>query len=448
MRRSLVNALALVATSWLLAVPHASAQDADPHAGHDMSAHEHGATGEVALFPAREASGTAWAPDDTPMYGLMRRAGAWEVMVHGHVVEQFLYEPGEKHRTGGIQNRQWSSTNWFMVDARRRAGQGRAGVRAMLTAEPWTVRDCGFINYLASGEMCQGDTIHDRQHAHDLFMELAATYDRPLRGTWRWQVYAALAGEPALGPTGFPHRLSAMPNPIAPIAHHWLDSTHISFGVVTAAASTTRWKVEASAFNGREPDENRKDLEFGALDSVAGRVSFLPTRQLALQVSAGHLTQAEAQELAQPRTDADKLTASATWHRQTASAVWASVLAYGLKSGTELVFRAPFKPTTHAGLFETSLTLRDRDVLFGRAEVVTKPAHELHAHEYGTRIFTVGKLEAGYVRYARARLGLMPGLGAVVSANLLPPELAPRYGGRIAPGLGVFASLRPARHAM
>ena len=41
-------------------------------------------------------------------------------------------------------------------------------------------------------------------------------------------------GECALGPTAFPHRLSAMDNPAAPISHHWLDSTFTA-GRVTVA---------------------------------------------------------------------------------------------------------------------------------------------------------------------------------------------------------------------
>ena len=121
-----------------------------------------------------------------------------------------------------------------MLTARRAAGKGRLGLRAMGSLEPWTVSDCGYLNFLATGEVCEGDTIHDRQHPHDLIMELAADYDRPLRGSMRLQVYGGLAGEPALGPPGFPHRLSAMSNPIAPIGHHWLDATHVTYGVITA----------------------------------------------------------------------------------------------------------------------------------------------------------------------------------------------------------------------
>ena len=216
------------------------------------------------LFPAREASGTSWLPDETPMYGVQRRWRGWDVMLHGSAFAQFIYEPGDIHRTGGFATQQWSSVNWGMVMARRPVGAGRIGFRLMASLEPWTVTDCGFLNLLANGEVCEGDTIHDRQHPHDLFMELAADYDRPLRGSLRWQIYAGLSGEPALGPAGFPHRVSAMANPVAPISHHWLDSSHITFGLITTGIYDERWKAEMSLFNGREPDDDRANLDLGA----------------------------------------------------------------------------------------------------------------------------------------------------------------------------------------
>lgn len=401
------------------------------------------------LFPAREASGTAWLPDETPMYGLQRTWRGWQFMAHGNAFGQLLYEPGDKHRTGGFANRQVSSVNWGMIMARRPVGAGRVGLRVMASAEPWTVADCGFINLLASGEMCQGDTIHDRQHPHDLFMELAGDYDRAVRGSLRWQVYAGLSGEPALGPAGFPHRLSAMPNPIAPVTHHWLDSSHITFGLITTGLYDRRWKAEMSVFNGREPDANRANFDLAALDSVSARLSFMPTTRMVLQVSAGHLHEAEVEFRPRPRSDVDRATASATYHRAIDhDRIWATTVAYGVNSGPEVLPAEVVHLVTHAGLAESSLTLRERHTWFGRLEVVGKPAHDLHAHEYGSSVFPVGKLEAGYVRHLKAWHAMTPGIGGVVSANFLPQELAPRYSGRVAPGFGVFLTIRPARHVM
>ena len=248
------------------------------------------------------------------------RAAGWELMWHGNVFLQFINESAPEHRGA----HQTGSINWVMGMARRRAGAGRVGVRTMLSLEPWTIRGCGYPDLLATGEACDGDTIHDRQHPHDLFMELALEYERPLSGGLRWFAYGGPAGEPALGPVAFPHRVSAMSNPIAPIGHHWLDATHITFGVITTGVRSARWNAEASAFNGREPDENRTDFDLGALDSYSARFSVAPTSTTVLQVSAGRLNDAE-REAGLPPNDVTRVTASATYHRAiNASTLWAS----------------------------------------------------------------------------------------------------------------------------
>jgi len=399
--------------------------------------HDHGQTAAgPTLFPAREASGTGWLPDLTPMYALHGRAGSWELMAHGNVFVQLLHESAPEHR-GATQA---GSINWVMGMARRRVGAGRVGLRTTLSLEPATIPGCGYPDLLATGEFCDGDSIHDRQHPHDLFMELAAEYERALRGQLRWQVYAGLAGEPALGPVAFPHRLSAMPNLLAPTGHHWLDATHITYGVVTAGVFTPRWKAEASVFNGREPDENRWDLDLAVLDSFSGRFSVAPSPGLVLQVSAGHLTEAEAAHGATPRVDVDRITASATYHRQLRpGSVWATTLGWGRNEESA--------QATHSVMLESSLGLEDRHFWYGRLEVAEKAAHDLHVEETDD-VFTVGKLQGGYTHYLAARRGFSVGFGAEVSAALVPAYLVPRYGNRASLGVGVFMTLRPAAHGM
>jgi hypothetical protein len=409
--------------------------------------HHHDMSSGQPLFEARDASGTSWLPDETPMFGIQKKAGAWDVMFHWNVFGQFLYEPGYIHRTGGFETHQASSVNWFMAMGRRRVGAGRVGLRAMLSAEPWTVANCGFINLLANGETCEGDTIHDRQHPHDLFMELSADYDRPIRGTLRWQVYAGLSGEPALGPAGFPHRLSAMSNPIAPITHHWLDSTHITFGLVTTGLYDRTWKAEISVFNGREPDEHRADLDLGPLDSVSGRLTYLPTSRWALQASAGHLHEVEAEFLPQPRSSIDRFTASATYHRARGASFWATTVAYGVNSGPEVYPGGVAELVTHAGLAESRWSFGGRHDVFGRFELVGKPGHDLHIHEAPVTIFTLTKMQAGYTFGVASWKGLVVGAGGTASISVVPAALETRYEGRIAPGFGVFVSVRPPRHA-
>ena len=421
----------------------APAQDAPA-----QTAHQHHMPASGDLFPAREGSGTSWLPDETQMHGASRTWRGWTMAMHGSLFTQFLYEPGDRHRTGGVSTHQFSAPNWGMVMGRRLAGRGRVGFRAMMSLDPLTIPGCGYISFLASGEACDGDTIHDRQHPHDVFMELAADYDRPLRGRLRWTIYGGLAGEPALGPAAFPHRRSAALNPIAPIGHHWLDATHITFGVVTAGVYDSRWKAEVSAFNGREPDEHRSGLDLGPLDSFSGRLSFSPTPRLALQVSAGHLEEAELEFEPQPRADVNRFTASATYHRSLGGGAWASTIALGMNSARKPIPEGSFASRTLAWLFESTATLRDRHTVFGRVEIVEKPAHDLHAHEFPTSIFTVGKLQAGYVREIGRWTRASAGIGATASLSLVPAELESRYGGRASPGAGLFFSLRPGRHSM
>ena len=394
---------------------------------------QHGAAA-TSRFPAREASGTAWLPDGTPMYGILTKAGGWELMWHGNAFAQYLYESGDRGSD------QAGSINWIMGMARRDVAGGRFGVRGMVSLEPWTIRGCGYPDLLATGELCNGGTIHDRQHPHDLFMELGLEYDRPLRGSARWSIYGGPAGEPALGPVAFPHRLSAMANPLAPISHHWLDATHITFGVVTAGMYDGRWKAEGSAFNGREPDEHRRGFDLAALDSLSGRIWFLPSSSWALQVSAGRLTEAEPGHEGGARIDVDRLTASVTYHRSLVQdSIWATTVAWGQNREEG--------ESTNALLAETNVTLRERHALFGRLEVAEKSAHDLDIR--GTdEVFTVAKLQAGYTRYFGAWKGLKPGLGGGVSLGFVPERLKPAYGNRVTPGFSLFVTLRPGPHRM
>ncbi|HMF98369.1 MAG TPA: hypothetical protein VKE96_28915 [Vicinamibacterales bacterium] len=414
--------------------PSSAAGGDDAAQQHDMQhmQMEHG--DHMWMPPTRDGSGTSWLPDDTPMYALHAQAGPWTLMAHGSVFFHYLYESGDRGSD------QAGSVNWFMGMAGRSVGAGHLRLRAMMSLEPWTVRGCGYPDLLASGEVCEGEAIHDRQHPHDLFMELAATYDRPLAGDVRLELYGGPVGEPALGPTAFSHRISAMPSPIAPITHHWFDSTHIAYGVVTGGLYGKVWKTEASVFNGREPDENRTNFDFGALDSWSGRVWFLPTSRWALQVSAGRLTEAEESHEGGPRIDVTRGTASATYHRLLREgSIWASTVGWSRnqEQGSD---------ATHAWLAETNVTFDERDTWFGRVEVSGKTGHDLGIES--TDVFTVAKFEGGYTRFFRASAGLKPGVGAIVSASVVPESLTSLYGNRVNFGFGVFVTLRPAQLKM
>jgi hypothetical protein len=393
-------------------------------------------TGPLGISMSREGSGTSWLPDSTPMYAHHRTSGQWTLMLHGNVFAQYISEGSDRG------DDQFGVVNWVMGMARRRVGASHFGVRTMLSAEAVTVGECGYPDLLATGESCNGgEFLHDRQHPHDLFMELAGIYERELTPSLALQLYGGPVGEPALGPVAYPHRISAMPGPLATIGHHWQDATHISFGVATAGLYGRRWKVEGSLFNGREPDENRFDFDLARLDSYSGRVWFVPTGHWAMQVSLGRLTDAEPpREPGEGRATVTRATTSVTNHRSlgargnlATTAVWGQNRAHGLR--------------TDAFLVESAVNLDERDVFFGRGEIARKSGEDLVIDEdapaLAEELFTVSKVSVGYVRQFGSRGALVPGIGAQISVNFVPSELEPFYGGGAPVGLAIFASVKP-----
>lgn len=270
-------------------------------------------------------------------------------------------------------------------------------------------------------------------------MELAVRYRHELNTSVAYELYGGPVGEPALGPTAFPHRMSAIPNPFAPLSHHWLDSTHISFGVVTGGLYGRRWKAEASAFNGREPDDNRYDFDFGPFDSYSGRFWLIPTDQWALQVSAGHLREADTPIGTALPKDVNRVTASATDHRLlSASGVWATTVAWGRNSSSA-------DTPTSAVLAETNLTLVQRHTVFGRFEFNQKSGEDLVLPpSLSKTIANLLKVQGGDVYQLSSVGSLVPGIGASVDLSTVSDVFAPFYGGTHSAGVAVFVSLRPA----
>jgi len=195
-------------------------------------------TGPLGISRSRMGSGTSWLPDASPMYGLMGALDEGGFMLHENVFagyDAFASDRG---------SRRFISVNPVMGVAWYPLGPGELMARLMLSAEPLTVGKGGYPLILQTGETAGGEHLHDRQHPHDVFMEVALDYTLALPGSVGVELYVAPAGEPALGPTAYPHRISAISDPLAPIGHHWQDARHISFGVLTLGVFTRRVKLE------------------------------------------------------------------------------------------------------------------------------------------------------------------------------------------------------------
>jgi hypothetical protein len=380
---------------------------------HDRPGEGHFMAGALGPYPmTREASGTAWQPDTSRHSGIEASSGSWNFMGHGSL---FLVHDRQQGPRGDSKS---FVAGMIMGSAQRRFGAGHTlQLRAALSPDPLMGRR-GFPLHLASGETADGVTpLVDRQHPHDLFMELSASFGVRLSDKTSLFLYGGLPGEPAFGPPPFMHRLSAMDSPEAPISHHWLDSTHITFGVITAGLVLDRVKIEASRFNGREPDQHRYDIEAGPLDSTAVRLSLNPTDEISLQASWARLKSPEQLE---PGENQTRWSASAIYTRPVGrGGRWSTTLAWGRKSSDHRSF--------DAFLLESALSLKDW-TLFGRAER-TENNELLQVGGHHGPTFTVGKVSAGVIRDFRIAGHAKIGIGALYAFNFVPPALEALYAG-------------------
>ncbi len=396
------------------------------------------APGPLGIPQSRLGSGTSWLPDAAPMHAEHLMAGSWQFMLHYQVFVDYDRQVSDRAIDG---NAQLNSINWFMGMASHPLGDGRLAFRGMVSAEPATVGAAGYPLLLQSGETYRDRPIHDRQHPHDLFMELAALYDVPLSHDLALQLYAAPVGEPAVGPPAFPHRSSAAADPMAPLGHHWQDATHVTFGVLTAGLYTRTVKLEGSVFNGREPDATRTNFDFRTLDSYAGRITVNPAEEWSASASYAYL---KSPEVATPNIAQHRITASVlNDHPLASGGTWSTALIYGANLDSD-------DPRLSNSVdLETTVDLDGRNSLFGRVEYVNKSAGDLALPGPPDARFDLGSASVGYTRDIARLAGIAMGLGGVLTLDLIPPSLVPHYGTRTPGGIDVFLRFRPAdRHRL
>ena len=271
----------------------------------------------------RDGSGTSWSPDASPMYGHMYHSKKWMYMLHYNL---FLRYNNQDFSDKGIRGgSKLDAPNWLMFMGQKKIGSnGLFHFNTMLSLDPITMGGSGYPLLFQSGEAYKGQPLVDRQHPHDLISELSVSYAHALSKKADVFVYAAYPGEPAIGPVAFMHRPSALYNPDAPLSHHWIDATHVTFGVATIGARLGQFKIEGSSFTGREPNEKRFDFDKPRFDSWSGRLSFNPSANWALQVSHGFLNSPE--EL-HPGENVNRTTASATYSLPLKDKSWFNAIA-------------------------------------------------------------------------------------------------------------------------
>jgi len=407
---------------WLTDVKTATAPGSADHAMHDMppaSQHEHDmggmqmqsdATSELLM---RQASGTSMNSAAAPMHMTMTQRGDWMLMLHGLAFVSQVVQSGPRG------DDRFFSTNWIMGMADRPLGGGHLMLRSMLSLEPLTVGE-KYPELFQTGETIGGRPIIDAQHPHDFFMELAAEYAHPLTDNTVGYIYAAPFGDPSLGPVAYPHRASASEIPQATLGHHVQDSTHIAGSVLTIGAQSGVFGYALSGFHGREPDEERWNIDTGRIDSWAARFTFDPSPNWTAQISTGHLEHPEAAEPG----NVQRTTASVAYSKATTMGQWDSSLIFGHNEKSE-------GHAVSSWLAESVLQFGGGHYITGRAEIVDKD--ELFAEqnvppaiEHG--VFRVKALTLGYSRDVLTSRTVVGALGANVTFYSVPSAIEPYYG--------------------
>ncbi len=382
----------------------------------------------VSSLPSpHSGSGTSWQPASLPSYEWMWMRGGWMLMAHGAIFVDYNQQGGP--RGGGAKA---ESVNWGMLMEQHSLGAGTILLREMFSAESLTSPHPGFPELFQTGETFHGEPLVDHQHPHNVFAELAAMYTLPLTSKISWELYGGPSAEPALGPVTYIHRASASELPLAPLSHHLQDSTHTSFGVVTTGFVIDRVKIEASAFNGREPNEERWSIQLAALDSYSGRVFVAPSRNWTAQYSVGRLEHPEALEPGSQWRE----TASAEYSHPLDAGNWATTAIWGR------VHKIATNTTLNSYLLESTLNFQRRNYAFTRLELVDKD--ELFPQAQVHPVYRIGAYTFGGERDLIQDRAWQLGLGADVTFYSKPAALDASYG-QHPMSFQVFLRMRPGR---
>ncbi|MFZ0292359.1 MAG: hypothetical protein WAL52_02055 [Candidatus Sulfotelmatobacter sp.] len=384
-------------------------------------------TKPLQLPSSHDGSGTAWEPASVPEHAWMRMRAGWELMAHGVIFTDYNRQGGP--RGGGKAE----SVNWEMLMEQHKLGRGTLLLRQMFSAESLTSPHPGFPELFQTGETYHGAALVDHQHPHNVFAELAALYLVPISEKISWELYGGPSAEPALGPVVYLHRTSAEELPLAPLSHHLQDSTHTSFGVVTTGFVIYRFKLEGSAFNGHEPNEERWSIQPAALDSWSVRGSVAPDRNWTAQCSIGHLDHPEALE----PWNQWRQTASIEYNRRLEWGNWASSLIWGR------VHEIGPRTNLNGYLLESTLNFRRRDYAFTRLELVDK--NELFPQAAVHPAYRIGGYTFGGTRDLVQNHGWQLGAGADVTIYSKPAVLDAAYGS-FPISFQIFFRIRPGLH--
>jgi hypothetical protein len=378
------------------------------------------------------SSGTSAEPNATPIPMLMTQKGPWMLMFHANAFVNDIQQTGPRGAD------KFFSTNWFMPMAQRYLGPGRLTLRAMFSLEPATITGEQYPLLFQQGETAYGLPIADGQHPHNLIMEIGALYDVRLGKRGLLSFYAAPVGDPAIGPTAYPHRASAAEDPVATLGHHQQDSTHVAYDVATVGLTYGIARIEASGFHGREPGEHRWKMSQGAIDSWATRLTLQPGKNWSGQFSYARIASPEALF---PTENQARTTASVMYNRPLARGNWASTLLWGRTRSLA------DSAKQNSYLLESTLRFAGKNYLWTRIENAGRSNELLNGEHPLPPAFTeqplthVQAYTLGYSRDIKLLSHIASAIGAQGTAYGVGKPLQPIYGTQPF-GVNIFLRLR------
>jgi hypothetical protein len=319
-----------------------------------------------------------------------------------------------------------------MFEAGRNVGQRQfVNIDFMGTTELWTYPRHGYPELLQVGEeRGDGSPYIDAQHPHSSpIMGLTLSDTMGLADDRSLKLSFAPRGESTDGPVAYVHRAAARDMPDAPLGHHvGQDAGHISSTVLAAQLSVKAWIIEASAYNGDEPEPTHVNLPLGPLNSGALRLIYAITPSHRVMGSAAEVKQMDP---AFPgMTSATRLSAS-LYDRFPLSGAW--TVDHDFVVGS--ISWHPAGATLTSFLDEVTATSGQSDI-WGRLEIVQRLGSELALPDTPAMVASqdkrwVSALTVGYTYWAARSHGLELGIGTSLTADAIPAAWANAYGSQV-----------------
>jgi hypothetical protein len=288
--------------------------------------------------------------------------------LHGNGFFEAIAEEGVERGGGGF-----SAPNLLTADLGTSIGDVQyLNLDLMLTSDLWTMPKGGALQLIQIGpDKADGTPFIDAQNPLSspiMGLTLSDTIALDAADKSNLKLFAAPRGETTDGPIAYLHRITGMVNPDTPLGFRdGQDVGLVSNMVIGESLKLGGFHLEASTFNGQEPNPTQVDLPIGSPDSYAFRLIQEFSPNVMAMASYAYVDNPEPGVANQDRYSASLYTQvplSETW-------TWHNTLIYG---GITNLDNASY---LNSSLEEFAL-VNQRMAVYGRVEVLQRTPNELN----------------------------------------------------------------------